>query len=82
MGTLAVSRGEEKNNYVNYTGVFDDLLPDDASPVYVLAGGALYEAVPAPKGFSAWLEAGEIQQVIFTAGGELVSLSCVQNTNP
>lgn len=80
-GTVEVT-GEAENDYVNYTGVFTGLVPEDDSPVLVLTDRGLYEAVPRPEGFSVRLGADEIQQVLFTAGGELVSLACVQNTNP
>ena len=80
-GTVEVT-GETENDYVNYTGVFTGLVPEDDSPVLVLTDRGLYEAVPRPEGFSVRLGADEIQQVLFTAGGELVSLACVQNTNP
>ena len=33
------------------SGTWDGVTPDDASNVYVLSGGALYEAVPRPDGF-------------------------------
>lgn len=78
-GTLAVTREGEKGGYVNYTGLFGGLAPDDDSPVYVLTDEGLFEAVPGPEGFSVWSE-GEPRQVIFTADGELVSLSAVLNT--
>ena len=77
-GTAVIVRGEENGNYVNYSGVFGDLMPDRDSPVYLLTDTGLYEAVPGPEGFSAWLEDGEVRQIIFTAEGELVSLDCVQ----
>ncbi len=72
---------DDNKNYVNYSGRFDGCLPDDDSPVYVMVGDALYEAIPQPSGFSLWLSGQDADgpvQVIFTSEGNLVSLSGVR----
>ena len=79
-GELAVTAAAGSGGLVTLSGVFEDVRPDDDSPVYVAAEGALYEAVPRPAGFAASVpEAaakGELQ-IVFTSAGELVSLRCV-----
>lgn len=72
--TLANGGGTE---YTVLRGVFGDLMPDDDSPVYVIAGETCYEALPQPDGFSACLSSTETAlplQICFSAGGEWVSL--------
>ena len=72
------------DDYVNYTGSFDRICPDADSPVYILAGGTLFEAVPGPEGFSVWLSpeaAAEEIRVLFTSEGNLVSLLGVKSTD-
>lgn len=83
-GSVVLSGKGEQNSYVNFSGVFEQITPDADSPVYVLAGEALYEAVPLPEGFSVWLprEAAEKElQIIFTSEGTAVSLAGVKETD-
>ena len=81
VGSVELARKEGFEDYVNFSGQFDEAIPDADSPVWLLAGGTLYEAVPQPEGFSAWLPAGaagaEIR-VLFLSGGQAVSLTGVQ----
>ena len=80
-GRVGVVLEQAQDNYVNLSGVFEAVFPDDDSPVYIQTGTGLYEAVPGPKGFSAMLPAEEVQAgicAVFTAGGNLISLQCVQ----
>ena len=74
-GGIALSAGKGADGYVTVAGTFDALRPDADSPVYVAAGGAVYEAVPKPDGFAAMVpEAAEEIQIVFTAGGAPVCL--------
>ncbi len=63
--------------YTVLCGVFGELIPDDDSPVYVIAGDACFEALPQPDGFSVCLTEAEAVlplRTVFSAGGEWVSL--------
>ena len=79
-GSIELHREDGAENYVNLSGVFGEIGPDDRSPVYVRTGAGVFEAVPGPEGFSAMLPARAAQGdilIIFTAGGNLISLSGV-----
>ena len=70
----------ETERYLSLEGTFSGILPDDDSPVYVLCGNTVYEAVPRPEGFRLCLEkAGtpETIAVIFTSGGNRIALTGV-----
>ena len=58
--------------YALFSGTWDGVTPDDASNVYVLSGGALYEAVPRPDGVIVSIDA-----VYAAAGGNFSRLSAV-----
>ena len=73
---LTESAGTE--GYTLFSGTWDGVTPDDASNVYVLSGGALYEAVPRPDGFIVSLPDGStIDAVYAAAGGNFSRLSAV-----
>ena len=73
---LTESAGTE--GYALFSGTWDGVTPDDASNVYVLSGGALYEAVPRPDGFIVSLPVGStIDAVYAAAGGNFSRLSAV-----
>ena len=73
---LTESAGTE--GYTLFSGTWDGVTPDDASNVYVLSGGALYEAVPRPDGFIVSLPVGStIDAVYAAAGGNFSHLSAV-----
>ena len=79
-GSVGLVR-EEKNDYVNLSGVFDEVCPDGDSPIYLQTAAGLYEAVPGPQSFAARLPTEAVRggiRVVFTAGGNLISLECVQ----
>ena len=71
----------EENGAV-FSGTFSDVRPDDDSPVYIVSGGSVYEAVPKPDGFAAILpegtRAGDLRAV-FLSDGVLVSLSATDD---
>ena len=80
-GSLVLHHEKGSDGYVNLTAVFDNLYPDDSSPVYLETGAGLFEAVPAPEGFRAMVPEEAVQgeiHVILTAGGNRISLSGVQ----
>lgn len=63
--------------YAALAGDYGGLAPDPDTPVYVSAGGRLYEACPGPEGFCLALPEGAESgglRVIFAAGGNLLSL--------
>lgn len=73
---LTESAGTE--GYTVFSGTWDGMTPDDASNVYVLSGGALYEAVPRPDGFIVSLPDGSAVDAVYAAaGGNLFHLSAV-----
>lgn len=73
---LTESAGTE--GYTLFSGTWDGVTPDDASNVYVLSGGALFEAVPRPDGFIVSLPVGStIDAVYAAAGGNFSRLSAV-----
>lgn len=54
------------------------MTPDDTSNVYILSGGALYEAVPRPDGFIVSLPDGSTVDAVYAAaGGNFFRLSAV-----
>ncbi len=73
-----------KSSLTGYTvlrGDYGGLEPETDSPVYVSAGGTLYEAIPGPKGFSVCVPeeaaAGPVR-VFFTWNRELIALEGVK----
>lgn len=73
---LTESAGTE--GYTVFSGTWDGVTPDDMSNVYVLSGGALYEAVPRPDGFIVSLPDGSAVDAVYAAaGGNLFRLSAV-----
>lgn len=73
---LTESAGTER--YTVFSGTWDGVTPDDASNVYVLSSGALYEAVPRPDGFIVSLPNGSAVDAVYAAaGGNLFRLSAV-----
>ena len=73
---LTESAGTE--GYALFSGTWDGVTPDDASNVYVLSDGVLYEAVPRPDGFIVSLPVGStIDAVYAAAGGNFSRLSAV-----
>jgi hypothetical protein len=65
--------------YVKLSGDLTGLTVDDTSPVFVLCGNTVYEATPAPNGFSLCLEgtAPETMTVFFYQNGNLVAVNAV-----
>ena len=66
--------------YTVLRGGFGGLAPEPDSPVYVAAGGKLYEAVPGPDGFSLCLPAEAAEsplRVFIVRNRELIALEGV-----
>ena len=73
---LTESAGTE--GYTVFSGTWDGVTPDDEANVYVLSGGALFEAVPRPDGFIVSLPDGSAVDAVYAAaGGNLFRLSAV-----
>ena len=73
---LTESAGTE--GYTVFSGTWDGVTPDDEANVYVLSGGALFEAVPRPDGFIVSLpDDSAVDAVYAAAGGNLFRLSAV-----
>ena len=73
---MTESAGTE--GYTVFSGVWDGVTPDDTSNVYILSGGALYEAVPRPDGFIVSLPDGSTVDAVYAAaGGNFFRLSAV-----
>ena len=71
----------EENGTV-FSGTVSDVRPDDDSPVYIVSGGSVYEAVPKPDGFAAILPEGACAgdlRAVFLSDGVLVSLSATDD---
>lgn len=75
-GTVSMDIRAGKDGLVTVSGTFGELAPDADSPVYLLAGDRLFEAVPTPQGFSARLSEDTVSSLaaVFTADGETVRL--------
>lgn len=73
---LTESAGTE--GYTVFSGTWDGVTPDDEANVYVLSGGALFEAVPRPDGFIVSLPDGSAVDAVYaSAGGNFFRLSAV-----
>ena len=77
-GRAVLTESAATEGYTLFSGTWDGVTPDDASNVYVLSGGALYEAVPRPDGFIVSLPVGSMIDAVYAAaGGNFSRLSAV-----
>ena len=77
-GGAALTESAGTEGYTVFSGVWDGVTPDDTSNVYILSGGALYEAVPRPDGFIVSLPDGSTVDAVYAAaGGNFFRLSAV-----
>lgn len=77
-GNAVLTESAGTEGYTVFSGTWDGMTPDDASNVYVLSGGVLYEAVPHPDGFIVSLPDGSAVDAVYAAaGGNLFRLSAV-----
>lgn len=77
-GNARMTESAGTEGYTVFSGTWDGIAPDDDSNVYVLSGGALFEAVPRPDGFIVSLPNGSaIDAVYAAAGGNFFRLSAV-----
>ncbi len=77
-GRIQAERRAAADGSVSLRGTFTDVLPDDDSPVWILADGAVYEAVPLPDGFSVTMPEGfSTLSAVFFSGGSPVLLNCI-----
>ena len=78
-GEIPVRVSEGPEGFASVTGTFGGVSPDEDSPVYVAAGGAVYEAVPLPDGFAALVPDADVTGIgiVFRSAGELVSLAAI-----
>lgn len=77
-GSAVLTESAGTEGYTVFSGTWDGMTPDNASNVYVLSGGALYEAVPRPDGFIVSLPDGSAVDAVYAAaGGNFFRLSAV-----
>ena len=74
---VTLTQSADASGALRLSGDYAGLCPDVDSPVYLQAGGRVFEAVPGADGFTLRLDAGDCGEklrVCFFCGGQLVAI--------